>query len=108
MFNQIFLSLQVKRYTIITYKHGIFKLPRKLQNDLTLKRLGWRVWNLVDPFCSFSKNVYSNERVKPCFFVTFNIILTLNPIKPAGKGGGGIFACGKFDFKFNLIPSVVF
>ena len=27
MFYQIFISPQVQRYTIITYKHGIYKLP---------------------------------------------------------------------------------
>ena len=30
MFYQIFLSPKVKRWTIITYKHGIYKLTRKL------------------------------------------------------------------------------
>ena len=31
--------------------------------------------NLIPP-CSFSKNVSSRERVKPWFFVTFNIMLS--------------------------------
>ena len=35
MFFQIFFSPQVKRYMIITYKHGIFEL----QNDLRLGNL---------------------------------------------------------------------
>ena len=30
MFYQIFLSPQVKRCTIITYKHGMYGLPHKL------------------------------------------------------------------------------
>ena len=34
MFYQIFLSLQVKWCTIITYKHGIYELPCELLNDL--------------------------------------------------------------------------
>ena len=34
MFYQIFLWLQVKRWAIITYKHGINKLPHDLLNDL--------------------------------------------------------------------------
>ena len=34
MFYHIFLSPQVKQCAIITYKHGIFDLPRKLPNDL--------------------------------------------------------------------------
>ena len=40
MFYQIFLSLQVKRYAIISYKHGIYELPYKLPNNLRLKILG--------------------------------------------------------------------
>ena len=36
MFYQIFLSPQVKRCTIITYKHGIDVLPHELPNDLRL------------------------------------------------------------------------
>ena len=31
MFYQIFLSPQVKRWTIITYKHGIYELPNNLR-----------------------------------------------------------------------------
>ena len=37
MFYQILLSLQVKRCTIITYKHGMYELPHNLPNDLRLK-----------------------------------------------------------------------
>ena len=40
MFYQIFLSPQVKRWAIITYKHGIYKLPHKLPHDLRLRILG--------------------------------------------------------------------
>ena len=40
MFYQILLSPQVKRCAIITYKHGIYELPQKLQNDLRLTILG--------------------------------------------------------------------
>ena len=35
-----FLSPQVKRCAIITYKHGIYELPHELPNDLTLRILG--------------------------------------------------------------------
>ena len=35
MFYQIFLSPQVKRCAIITYKHGIHELPHELSNDLS-------------------------------------------------------------------------
>ena len=34
MFYQIFLSPQVKRWAITTYKHGIYELPVDLPNDL--------------------------------------------------------------------------
>ena len=40
MFYQIFLSPQVKRYVIITFKHGIYKLSHELPNDLRLRILG--------------------------------------------------------------------
>ena len=33
------------------------------------------------PPCSFSKNVFPRERVKPHFFVTFNIIISLSFLK---------------------------
>ena len=36
MFYQTFLSPQVKRWAIITYKHGIYKLLHRLPNDLRL------------------------------------------------------------------------
>ena len=36
MIYQTFLSPQVKRYTIISYKHGINILPHDLPNDLRL------------------------------------------------------------------------
>ena len=36
MFYQIFLSPQVKWWTIITYKHGIYELFHELPNDLNL------------------------------------------------------------------------
>ena len=34
MFYKIFLSPQVKRWTITTYKHGVYELPHELPNDL--------------------------------------------------------------------------
>ena len=39
MFYQTFLSPQVKRFTIITYKHGIYELHHELPNNLRLKTL---------------------------------------------------------------------
>ena len=40
MFYQIFFSPQIKRWAIITYKHGVYELPHELPNDLRLRILG--------------------------------------------------------------------
>ena len=40
IFYQIFLSAQVKRCALTTYKHGIYELPHELPNDLKLRILG--------------------------------------------------------------------
>ena len=40
MFYQIFPSSKLKRWPIITYKHGIYELPQELPNDVRLKILG--------------------------------------------------------------------
>ena len=40
MFYQIFVSIQVERSVIITYKLGIYELPYELPNNLRLKILG--------------------------------------------------------------------
>ena len=37
MFYQIFRLSQVKLYSIIPYKHGIYELPHKLPTDLRLR-----------------------------------------------------------------------
>ena len=37
MFYQIFLSPQVKRWAIITYKHGIYELPNDLRPRILAK-----------------------------------------------------------------------
>ena len=42
MYYQIFYSLQVKQYAIITYKHGIYELPHELPNNIKLRILGNR------------------------------------------------------------------
>ena len=39
MIYQIFLSPQLKRCAIITYKHEIYELPHELPNDLRLRIL---------------------------------------------------------------------
>ena len=53
MFCQIFLSPQVKRNAIISKKHGIYKLPQKLSNDLRLwilekKEISGKSQNLLE------------------------------------------------------------
>ena len=40
MFYHTFLSPQMKRWAIITDKHGIYELPHELPNDLRLKISG--------------------------------------------------------------------
>ena len=40
MFYQIVLSPQVKRYAIITYKHGMYALPNELPSNLRFRTLG--------------------------------------------------------------------
>ena len=40
MFYQIFLLPQMKRCAIITFKHGIYKLPHELPNSLRARILG--------------------------------------------------------------------
>ena len=40
MFYQIFFSPQVKQWSIITYKHGIYDLSYELRKDLRPKILG--------------------------------------------------------------------
>ena len=40
MFYQIFLLPQVKRSAIISHKHGVYKLPHELPNDLRLRIVG--------------------------------------------------------------------
>ena len=37
---------------------------------------GFNLIPLLPPFVFFSKDVSSEERLKPCFFVTFNIIIS--------------------------------
>ena len=40
MFHQILPSPQVKRWEIISFKHGTNDLPHELMNDLRLRNLG--------------------------------------------------------------------
>ena len=53
MFDQIFLSLQVKRWVIITYKHGKYKLPHELPNDLRKVKVS-KLPRMI-PWCAVSQ-----------------------------------------------------
>ena len=44
MFYQILVSAQVKRWAIITYKHGIYDYYHELPNNLRLKNLNTIEW----------------------------------------------------------------
>ena len=60
----------------------LYHFPHKLPNDLRIWTLGYKkiceksLICLDDLPCAFSKNVSSKERVKPWFFVNFNIIIS--------------------------------
>ena len=43
IFYQIFLSPQVKRWAIITYKYGIYESPCELPNDLKIAEQSWEI-----------------------------------------------------------------
>ena len=68
MFYQIFLSPQVKRCTIITYKHSTYELP----NDLRLRILGADYMEIFIPGWNFNL-VYRVE--KNC-----NYMKNFNPV----------------------------
>ena len=40
MFDQVFVSPQVKRIVIISNKYGIYELPHEFPNDVRLRTLG--------------------------------------------------------------------
>ena len=48
MLYQIFLSPQVKRCAIITYKNGTYELPHELLNDLILMEISEKCLNLIN------------------------------------------------------------
>ena len=37
MYDEILALIQVKRYEIVTHKHGIYVLPQELSNDLRIR-----------------------------------------------------------------------
>ena len=78
-FFEIFHSPQVKRWAIITYKHGIYELSHELPNDLRVSILGksllnrllgvlarspaWRAYALA---CSCAWHAYALPRSRAC------------------------------------------
>ena len=73
LFNICFYKQKIysHRNEIITKQKEMFRK----QQCLTLQRLEGGEEGGVSP-CDFSKNISSKERVKSCFFVTFNIIIS--------------------------------
>ena len=55
MFYQIFLSPQVERCAIITYKHGIYELNQELLNDLRPSKLDTACSPMGGPLCLHKK-----------------------------------------------------
>ena len=67
MFYQVFLSPEVKKYAVITNKHGIYELPHEFPDDLRLRILGnnersGKCQNFKELYpsahSSFKKNIY--------------------------------------------------
>lgn len=54
-FSQTFLSLQVKKCAIITYKDGLYELPKELPNDLKLND-HWKLENIHRKYQEKLKN----------------------------------------------------
>ena len=59
MFYQIFLSPQAKRCAIITDKHGMYKLPNELPNNLRL------IWKVSKPHRMISQRPVPSPKRKP-------------------------------------------
>ena len=68
------LSKIYKAFEVLFFKNFVAYFART-QIRVHLQ-FNTKIVNLTSPLlCSFSKNVSLNERVKPPFFVTFNIII---------------------------------
>ena len=68
---------KIKKF-LIFFQKRFFLYFRKwnfLAQRVTLNRLGGGC-QFDPPLCGFSENVSSKERMKPWFFVTFNIIIS--------------------------------
>ena len=70
MFYQIFFAPQVKRCEIITYKHGICKLPHELLNNLRLRILNFSCSVLFGTETRVSRKYFLND-CRSAFLVNF-------------------------------------
>ena len=68
MLYQIFLSPQVKRWMIITYKHGIYKLPNELQNNLRFKTKDLRKLGNIRKVSKFHRMIAKCQVFLPKIF----------------------------------------
>ena len=86
MFYQTFLSPQVKRYVIITYKHGIYELPHEfssgLRKTLEKKKLNFSSSALIRMKTRVSPKYFANDcrsrSLSDFFPLTFEKILLAN------------------------------
>ena len=83
MFYQIFLSLQVKRFAIITHKHGIYELPYDLTNDSRLRILGNQ---------EISRNCLNFISLVPSLLSKMKVLLIHSGHPPPLSAGGGGWA----------------
>ena len=88
MFYQIFLSPQMKRCAIITYKHGIYELPHELPKDLRLRIL----YN--DRLAAY------NDSLVP--ILPAKIIILLIPVKTLEKQKLDFFRSALFHMKARV------
>ena len=70
LLNYLLLLNYITKYNVST-QNSMKKLVFALFNAKMAR--GWSIW---PPPCGFPKNVSSKVRVNPCFFVTFNTIIS--------------------------------
>ena len=93
MFYQIFLSLQVKRFAIITHKHGIYELPYDLTNDSRLRILGNQ---------EISRNCLNFISLVPSLLSKMKVLLIHSGHPPHFLQGEGVEPPTKFSKKGRL------
>ena len=71
MFDQIFLSPQVKRWAVNTHKHGICKFPQELPNDLTMINIQHEGGQKGPPY-KFCPVASTNVGISPQNSLTFS------------------------------------